>query len=76
VGVDKRGAVNGGGDFSIRQGKINVSASTMVNQMKPRTSGVTDQLNFYESPARAFHQETLIEPGVLLCSVNLVLIIL
>src|SRR5215210_5014259 len=34
AGVDKRGAVNGGGDFNIRQGKINFSASAMANQNK------------------------------------------
>ena len=34
AGVDKRGAINGGGDFNFREGKINVSASAMINQNK------------------------------------------
>lgn len=45
AGVDKRGGVNGGGNFNIRQGKINLSAAMMVNQMKNRTTGTTDRSN-------------------------------
>ena len=50
AGVDKRGAVNGGGDFNVRQGKINVSASLMTNQNKGRTTGTTDRLNLLDVP--------------------------
>ena len=57
AGVDKRGGINAGGDFNVRQGKINATASTMVNQMKGITVGTTDQLNFFETPPRQIHQE-------------------
>ncbi len=57
AGVDKRGAVNGGGDFNVRQGKINATASTMVNQMKGITIGTTDQVNYFETPERQIHQD-------------------
>ncbi|WP_212006166.1 outer membrane beta-barrel family protein [Chitinophaga sp. HK235] len=50
AGVDKRGALNGGADFNLRQGKINFSASAMGNQMKSRTNGTTDRDNFGDNP--------------------------
>ncbi len=56
VGVDKRGAVNGGGDFSVRQDKINISASLMANQMKGRTTGTTDRLSLLDSPQTSVNQ--------------------
>jgi len=31
AGVDKRGGLNGGGDFNLREGKVNFSAALMVN---------------------------------------------
>lgn len=37
AGVDSRGGVNGGGNFSVRQGKFNLSLATMINQRKDRT---------------------------------------
>ena len=56
VGVDKRGAVNGGGDFNVRQGKINISASIMGNQNKGRTTGTTDRLNLLDVPQTSIFQ--------------------
>ncbi len=56
AGIDKRGAVNGGGDFNVRQGKINLSASLMVNQMKGRTSGTTDRTNLLDTPQTTISQ--------------------
>ena len=50
AGVDKRGAINGGGNFSVRQDKINFSAAFMANQMKNRTTGTTDRYNFADTP--------------------------
>ena len=46
AGVDSRGGVNGGGNFSIRQGKFNLTANAMTNQMRNRTTGTTDRLTF------------------------------
>src|SRR5436190_4374930 len=57
AGVDKRGAMNGGGDFNLRQNKINFSASGMVNQNKSRTTGTTDRINLYDNPLTTVRQE-------------------
>ncbi len=56
AGVDKRGAVNGGGDFNVRQGKLNFTASAMINQNKSRTSGTTDRLNLFDNPNTSIFQ--------------------
>jgi len=55
AGVDKYGAVNGGGDFNVRQGKFNVGASAFVNQMKGKTYGTTDRTNFGDTSS-TIHQ--------------------
>ncbi|RFS19662.1 TonB-dependent receptor [Chitinophaga silvatica] len=56
AGVDKRGAVNGGADFNVRQGKLNISASAMGNQMKGRTNGTTERSNFADTPPTFINQ--------------------
>ena len=56
AGIDKRGALNGGGDFSVRQDKINISASVMGNQNKGRTTGTTDRLNLQDVPQTSIFQ--------------------
>jgi len=56
AGVDKYGAMNGGGDFSVRQGKFNVTASAMINQMNGKTNGVTDRHNLTDTPETSIHQ--------------------
>lgn len=56
AGVDKRGALNGGGDFNLRQGKINISASAMINQNRGRTTGTTDRLNLLDVPQTSIFQ--------------------
>ncbi|MFT3910775.1 MAG: TonB-dependent receptor plug domain-containing protein [Ferruginibacter sp.] len=50
AGVDKRGALNGGFDFNVRQGKINFSASVNGNQNKSRTTGTTDRTSIGTDP--------------------------
>ena len=50
AGVDKRGAINGGGDFSFRQNKLNFTAAINGNQNKGRTTGITDRLNLLDIP--------------------------
>lgn len=57
AGVDKRGGINTGGDFSVRQGKLNVSASGMINQNKGRSTGTTDQVNLYQTPITTINQD-------------------
>lgn len=56
AGVDKRGALNGGGDFNLRQDKVNITASVMGNQMKGRTTGTTDRSNFADEPPTTINQ--------------------
>jgi len=56
AGVDKRGAVNGGADFNLRQDKVNISASVMGNQMKGRTNGTTERNNFADEPPTFINQ--------------------
>jgi outer membrane receptor protein involved in Fe transport len=50
AGVDKRGAVNGGIDFSLRQNKINFTASVSGNQNKGRTTGTTERISKLNTP--------------------------
>ena len=46
AGIDRRGGYNGGGNFSMRQGKVNLSASVMTNAMRNRATGHTDRQTF------------------------------
>lgn len=50
AGIDKRGGFNGGGDFNVRQGKLNLTASGMINQMRDRTTGETDRYDIASDP--------------------------
>src|SRR3978361_1662032 len=45
AGVDRRGGVNAGGNFNVRQNKLNFTAAVMMNQMRNRTTGTTNRLN-------------------------------
>jgi ferric enterobactin receptor len=56
AGVDKRGAVNGGGDFNVRQGKFNFTAAAMVNQNKSKNSGGTERENLFQDPPTSVFQ--------------------
>jgi outer membrane receptor protein involved in Fe transport len=59
VGVDKRGAVNGGFDFNVRQNKINFSAALFANQNKDRTTGTTDRISKLTDPQTVVSQSNL-----------------
>lgn len=50
AGIDKRGGINGGGSFNIRQNKLNITVSTFGNQMKNRSTNSTDIRNLLSSP--------------------------
>ncbi len=54
AGVDSRGGINGGGNFSLRQGKINFTAAAMTNLMRNRTTGTTDRLNLGDTQSHVF----------------------
>jgi outer membrane receptor protein involved in Fe transport len=56
AGVDKRGAINGGGDFNLRQSKFNFTASAMINQNKSRSWGSTERENLFEDPPTSVFQ--------------------
>lgn len=46
AGIDRRGGMNGGVNFSVRQNKINFSAAVMTNQMRNISTGTTNRLNY------------------------------
>jgi outer membrane receptor for ferrienterochelin and colicin len=49
AGVDSRGKFNGGGDFNVRQGKVNFFANAMYNQRKSKSWGQTDRTSIVDS---------------------------
>lgn len=57
VGVDKRGAVNGGGDISLRQDKFNFTASFNGNQNRSITNGTTVRQNLLTVPLTSIYQD-------------------
>lgn len=57
AGVDKRGGINGGGSFNVRQDKINLSISAFGNQMKNRSTGSTDVRSLLTSPPLLVNQQ-------------------
>jgi outer membrane receptor protein involved in Fe transport len=50
AGIDKRGGLNGGGSFNVRQNKINVSLSAFGNQMKNHNTSSTGIRSLLTSP--------------------------
>ncbi len=58
AGVDSHGALNGGGNFSIRQGKFNLSAALMANQRKNNTKGTTDRTYFGDTLTHILQNST------------------
>ena len=57
TGVDSRGGYNFGGNFSVRQGKINLTAAVMNNARRSLTTGFTDQ-SFFLKDTSIQHQNT------------------
>jgi len=58
AGVDSHGGLNGGGNFSVRQGKINLNAAVMANQRHDRTNGTTDRLDFGDTVTHIYQENT------------------
>jgi outer membrane receptor protein involved in Fe transport len=50
AGVDKRGGMNGGGSFSVRQNKLNFTLSTFGNMMRNRNTTSTDIRSLLSTP--------------------------
>ena len=57
AGVNKYGAINAGGDISLRQQKFNFTANAMLNQNKGRATGETERINFSDNPITEVLQE-------------------
>jgi outer membrane receptor protein involved in Fe transport len=49
AGVDTRGGFNTGGNFAVRQGKVNLTAAVMINDRRSLTKGHTEQLYHYDT---------------------------
>jgi outer membrane receptor protein involved in Fe transport len=56
TGVDSRGRVQVGGDLNVRQGKVNVFVSGMLNQRKSKSWGETERLNLFDDPNTTIFQ--------------------
>ena len=54
TGVDSRGGGNLGGNFSIRQGKINLSAAVMTNFRKDKATTSIDRQNLGDYPTHVY----------------------
>ncbi len=50
AGVDSRGMLNGGGDFNVKQGKLNFFAALNYNQRKSISKGNTYRENLFADP--------------------------
>lgn len=61
AGVDRRGALNGMGNFNLRQDKVNISATAFASQFKNRTTGTTDRLNLLGNPQTLVSQNNNIK---------------
>jgi len=57
AGIDSRAAINAGGNFNVRQNKINFSASGMLHQMRGLTTGTTDRLNPGDTETHVFQND-------------------
>jgi outer membrane receptor protein involved in Fe transport len=49
AGVDSKGGYNTGGNFNVRQGKINLSAAVNLNSRRGSSTGTTDQQYFFDT---------------------------
>lgn len=58
AGVDKRGGLNGGASFNLREDKFNVSLSTFGNQSKNVNTGNTEIRNLVSSPNLLVNQNS------------------
>jgi ferric enterobactin receptor len=54
AGVDRRGGMNGGGNFNLRQDKFNFSVAVMRNQMRNLSTGTTNRLNYGDTQTQVF----------------------
>ena len=57
AGIDQRAKINGGGDFNIRENKINIFMNGNINQRKNITDGETFRNNLIGNPLTDISQE-------------------
>ncbi len=50
AGADSRGRINAGGDFNVREGKVNVFLSGNLNQRRSKGTGLTERYTLGQSP--------------------------
>src|SRR5688572_31320362 len=55
--IDSRAKIGLGGDFSIRQNKLNFFGSANYNQRKSISTGYTDRYNILDQPNTYMHQD-------------------
>jgi hypothetical protein len=53
-----------GGDFNVRQNKLNVFASGQVNQRKSISTGTTDRFTFGNDSAHTFQNDRNVMTGM------------
>ncbi len=63
TGADSYGKFNGGGDFNVRQGKINAFVNFSYNQRKFKSNGTTDQNNFFNPPSNVYSTQDAVNNG-------------
>ncbi len=55
AGIDSRGKLNLGGDFNVREDKLNISFSGNMNERKSISNGVTDRTNLLSTQSRVYN---------------------
>ena len=55
--IDSRAKIGLGGDFNLRQNKINIFGSANYNQRKSISTGYTDRYNILDQPNTYMHQD-------------------
>jgi outer membrane receptor protein involved in Fe transport len=63
AGVDSRGMPNFGGDFNLRQNKINFTGSGSYNQRKSISEGITDRNNILSIPSNIYNVQNSTNTG-------------
>lgn len=63
AGIDSRARVNGGIDFNVREGKINLFGGANYNQRRSISTGTTDRINFSDIDTRLNQTQRNVNDG-------------
>ena len=55
--IDSRARIGGGGDFNLRQNKVNIFGAANYNQRKSISTGYTERYNILDQPNTLLHQD-------------------